>query len=342
VAADRIAQGARLERRIGAYFARHGYAVTLNERVVGRSGAIHEIDVLAARDDGVTQVTIAVECKALSYPIEKDVVSKLSLVVADAGIHKGIVAAAHGWRSGAEQVAAELGIELWGPDTLRDRLRDVPDGDGPPQPRLVAVLPGTVRPVDELRRSVRQHTQSLLGTGREEILWEGPAHLPAHLCRAHYGVRVREFLRPATIRMTPFDALYSALDNRLLRVLEDPPPPPESQTTADAVAPKTSARPLTTALATAVGRAHEVTTASARERWAEKLRAVGLPQVPHSLSVESVTLVHQPVWAALLRRRGQRRWLAVDAVSGRLDEAQGQAMTAELEYVATALRVPPL
>lgn len=123
---DTTAKGSGLELRIEAYFKLTGYAAERNVIREGRSGAPHEIDVLASKNDGVTDVTIAIECKAWDTPIEKDVISKLSMELGDLAINKGIVVSLNGWTTGAELTAKQLGIELWGRDEIRDRLGPLP------------------------------------------------------------------------------------------------------------------------------------------------------------------------------------------------------------------------
>src|SRR5215211_3329783 len=82
---------AELERAVEQVFAADGYTTARNTRIVGRSGGTHEIDVLAEKQDAVTSVRVAVECKAWDRPINKDVVAKAAWVRDDAGIHKTIV-----------------------------------------------------------------------------------------------------------------------------------------------------------------------------------------------------------------------------------------------------------
>ena len=119
-------KGSDLERRIARFFAENGYRTVSNQKLVGRSGGRHEIDVLAERSDGVTSVRIAVECKAWQAPIDKTVIAKAAYVCADLGINKVIVVSLHGWQVGAERAAADQGIELWGPTELEQRLGRIP------------------------------------------------------------------------------------------------------------------------------------------------------------------------------------------------------------------------
>lgn len=69
-----------LEQRVAQYFERNGYTAHVNHREQGRSGLLHEIDVLAEKRDAAGIHRVVVECKAWRSPIEKDVVYKLEKV----------------------------------------------------------------------------------------------------------------------------------------------------------------------------------------------------------------------------------------------------------------------
>lgn len=114
--------GRDLEAAIADSFASYGYEVELNVVREGRSGARHEIDVLAVKRDALTTVSVAIECKSWERPIEKEVLSKLHYVMGDLGLAKGIVVSRGGARSGAERAAEQLAIELWGHDELVHHL----------------------------------------------------------------------------------------------------------------------------------------------------------------------------------------------------------------------------
>src|SRR5437879_4414682 len=78
-------KGHELERRIAAYFESHGYVCERNVINRGRSGAPHELDIVAQKTDGITSFRLAVECKAWQGRIEKDVVAKFDYVLKDLG-----------------------------------------------------------------------------------------------------------------------------------------------------------------------------------------------------------------------------------------------------------------
>ena len=53
-----------LEQRVANYFERNGYSSRINHREKGRSGLVHEIDVLAEKRDAAGIHRVVVECKA--------------------------------------------------------------------------------------------------------------------------------------------------------------------------------------------------------------------------------------------------------------------------------------
>lgn len=57
-------KGAELEQRISAVMSANGYSTRTNVFLGGRSGARHEIDVIGSKSDGLTTLSVAVECKA--------------------------------------------------------------------------------------------------------------------------------------------------------------------------------------------------------------------------------------------------------------------------------------
>ena len=113
-----------LELRVARYFELNGYTARTNQKEQGRSGLVHEIDVLAEKRDAAGMHGVAVECKAWRSPVEKDVVYKLEKVMQDAGLSKGMVVALSGLRSGARVAADEAHIEVWEPAEIRHYLGD--------------------------------------------------------------------------------------------------------------------------------------------------------------------------------------------------------------------------
>jgi len=73
------------------FLRRHGYEVTENARVTGRSGAEHGIDILATRDDGVVVHSVAVGVEIAREKIELDRILDFDTKAFDSGIHDKVL-----------------------------------------------------------------------------------------------------------------------------------------------------------------------------------------------------------------------------------------------------------
>ncbi len=72
-----------------------GYGNTC--KVLGKSGVIHQIDVLASHSDGIHTYETAIECKYWKEKINKDIVMKVSEIIEDANINKGVIVSKNGF-----------------------------------------------------------------------------------------------------------------------------------------------------------------------------------------------------------------------------------------------------
>lgn len=326
---------------MASYFRLNGYQAETNVRLEGKSGAVHEIDVLAKRVDGITAFTVAVECKAWASPIEKDVVSKLSMIIADLGLNKGIIVSLDGWRTGAEKSALQEGIELWGPEELSQRLGQVALaelGSGTTNRYEILGLSSPRMSEGDLAVLLGRQSRGLMGLARETAIWAGTVWLPFHLIELHHASVVKEFLRKPTVKVTPVWGLYSALDDAYFATYNQEP----SYTTMECehvVPAKTSPKSLINTLVTTVKKSHEVTTDAALRRYREKLNALGLPDNLENLSTEKVLVIHYPFYVGLLRRHGNDRMVAIDSTSGQTVETVSQTLTKTLSYVCQALHI---
>ena len=69
----------------------HGYEVTENARVKGRSGAEHCMDMLATRDDGVVTHSIAIGVEIARHKVGLDRILDFDVKAYDSGIHDKIL-----------------------------------------------------------------------------------------------------------------------------------------------------------------------------------------------------------------------------------------------------------
>jgi hypothetical protein len=73
------------------FLRRHGYEVTENAKVTGRSGAEHSIDILATRDDGVVIHNVAIGVEIARDKIELDRILDFDTKAFDSGIHDKVL-----------------------------------------------------------------------------------------------------------------------------------------------------------------------------------------------------------------------------------------------------------
>lgn len=66
-------------------------------KVKGKSGVEHQIDVLTSHSDGIHIYKTAIECKYWDKTINKDIVMKVSEIIGDAGINKGVIVSKKGF-----------------------------------------------------------------------------------------------------------------------------------------------------------------------------------------------------------------------------------------------------
>jgi Restriction endonuclease len=83
-----------------------------NQKIKGKSGAVHQIDVLwNFRQAGVEHM-VAVECKNYGSAVEIGDVRNFHAVIEDIGVARGIIVTRVGFQSGAQQFAEHHKIDL--------------------------------------------------------------------------------------------------------------------------------------------------------------------------------------------------------------------------------------
>jgi len=91
---------------------RHGYEVTENARVMGRSGAEHCIDILATRDDGVVTHSVAIGVEIAREKIGLDRMLDFDVKAYDSGIHDKIMIIIPGLSEEAERFASYHNVKV--------------------------------------------------------------------------------------------------------------------------------------------------------------------------------------------------------------------------------------
>lgn len=111
------------------FLRQHGYKVTQNARVKGRSGAEHSIDILATRDDGVVTHNVAIGVEIARDRIGLDRIMDFDVKVFDSGVHDKVLIIIPALGEEAAKFASYHGIKVLEPTDLDMLLT------GSPQPR---------------------------------------------------------------------------------------------------------------------------------------------------------------------------------------------------------------
>jgi len=333
-------KGRRLEAEVARALAAGGYAARRNVVREGRSGAHHEIDVLADKSDGLTTFTVMVECKAWDRPVDKEVLAKAAFVAADVGADKTIVVALQGATGGAALSAAELGVELWGPEELERRLGHVQLAAlGAARAPTALGFAVAVEEARAVRLAERQRGKGMLGLGAEEVAWFGLVWLPCLLLTLGC-TRLEGRLHKRTRHSSVFN-LYEALDGALLESFAVDPAVAEVEVGPQRLPPLVKPRTLRAEISSTFEKWRSVVQGAARERWARAGADLGIPLPLDALTVDDVTVCYLPVYVAILRHRDSRRVVVIDGGDGAVDQPLATVLTANLGYLTEALDSPP-
>jgi len=121
-----VEKGTGFELRVAGLFRQRGYRVTHNVRMTGRSGAAHQIDVLAQFEAPLHTSTVIIEAKDHSSNIDKDTIMKLIHIQQDLSADRAILATTSGFTLGAQQIAQPYpNVELWDGGKMKPMLKHV-------------------------------------------------------------------------------------------------------------------------------------------------------------------------------------------------------------------------
>jgi hypothetical protein len=104
--------------RFVEFLKQHGYKVTENATVKGRSGAEHSLDILATRDDGVLTHTVAIGIEIARDRIGLDRILDFDVKAYDSGIHDKIMIAIPELGEEAKKFASYQRIKVLEPKDL--------------------------------------------------------------------------------------------------------------------------------------------------------------------------------------------------------------------------------
>jgi hypothetical protein len=111
------------------FLRRHGYEVTANANVKGRSGAEHTIDMLATRNDGVITHNIAIGVEISRDKIHLDRIMDFDVKAFDSGIHDKVLIIIPALGEEAAKFASYHGIKVFEPNDLQVLLTSGPQPD---------------------------------------------------------------------------------------------------------------------------------------------------------------------------------------------------------------------
>jgi len=107
-------------------------------KVTGKSGVTHQIDVLTSHSDGVHSYRTAIECKYWQEKINKDTVMKVSGILSETGINKGVIVSKNGFTQDALECARYNNIGIV-------ELRETGENDSGAKPEILDIGSLTVR-----------------------------------------------------------------------------------------------------------------------------------------------------------------------------------------------------
>ena len=118
-----VDRGTKFELIVADIIRANGYSVKHNVNMTGRSGAVHQIDVLAKYQCPLHMDTIIVEAKDHENNIGKDIVMKLANIQQDLAVGNAILATTTNFTIGARKTAAQYkNINLWNGSRVKELL----------------------------------------------------------------------------------------------------------------------------------------------------------------------------------------------------------------------------
>lgn len=333
VARSDLEKGKNLEQRIANIFSTHGYRVQTNVVRDGRSGASHEIDVLAERTDELLTISVAVECKAWANPIEKDVIAKSDYIRRDLGLGHALVVSLNGARAGALAAARELGVIVWGPDEIQAHLGRSAVAGLQNRPTVQEV--GFPRRLDDNDASalISKATSGRLGIGKEEVTWEGNAWIPVALVQLtlrKYGPFQRQM---ATSQAW---AAYDLVGGAFVTRLDEEPDRTPVALDGPRVEQILKLTDPVRSLETVIARWDKATADATIRRYRAEMDRLGIPAM-HTATVGTSTLFLYPVRLAIAARNGTERIVVVDCFRGRLDDDLDRALSKQISSVRSSI-----
>jgi len=326
----------QLMAALADYLAARGYRVTQGVSVRGRSGARHAVDILAERADDVTSYRLMIQCSAADAPIDANVLAGAHLAMVDTGISKVIVVSRKGWRLDVERQAGRLGVDLWGPEQLAERIGAAPS---PKEERAEGEGATVGLPVNMTQQAatqlIRRDSRGTLGMGRETVLWVRPFWLPFHRIRTRHTREERERFHRPHLRAREYWNVYDGLEGSLAAQW-DGEPRLVPTTGGTVVRPRVPDLAIVRNIEEAARSLSEASSPEDRERQEEVLRALGIPLPVSFFDLSPGGEVYMPFFLALVRSRDGDRVVAVDAHEREMSESMSRIAMKHLGHIRSA------
>ena len=132
-------------------------------KVTGKSSVDHQVDVLTKFSDGIHEYKTAIECKYWNKTINKDIVMKVSDIVEDAGINKGVIVSKLGFTPDGIKFAKYKNIGLV-------ELREITEEDWKGRVKNIVININVMLPeINGVELMIDPNTQTKVNEGMNEV-----------------------------------------------------------------------------------------------------------------------------------------------------------------------------
>ena len=121
-------KGFKHEEAVEIILKHKGYATERRKKIRGKTGVPYEIDIYAIKERKGYRSEIIVECKNYSGPVPRKEVESFWSRLQDLGKKTGLFVAEPRFSPDADQFGNAKGLELWGRETVKDKLYEVQIG----------------------------------------------------------------------------------------------------------------------------------------------------------------------------------------------------------------------
>ena len=222
-------RGLALEQRLERLFRAKGYEVRHNVWLRGRSGAQHQIDVVADYAAPLHRSRVLIEAKSYQSSVDKDRIMKLIQIVADVGADRGIIITTSRFTPDAIKTAAGYNVDLWDREKLGQRLGEIEiasvEGNATVLTSVGDRVVASLLDIDHLRadltRATEKRARGVLGIGRvvETLVDLVPVAYPYYEAELsveveetqRVGIFKRETIRKLATTTLSFDASTGAI-----------------------------------------------------------------------------------------------------------------------------------